>query len=137
MITAIDTNVLLDVFLPDPEYGRGSLNAVESCLADGALVICEIVYAELSCAFRKEKLLGGVLENAQISPQASEKRALWKAGELWKGYRESVEGKRDSIRRMVPDFLIGAHALLQADRLLTRDRGFYRRYFRNLKVMAP
>ena len=42
-----------------------------------------------------------------------------------------------AARRPVADLLVGAHALLQADRLLTRDRGFYRDYFRGLKVIEP
>jgi hypothetical protein len=37
----------------------------------------------------------------------------------------------------VPDFLVGAHALERADALLTRDRGFYRRYFKGLRIIEP
>jgi len=44
------------------------------------------------------------------------------------------EGRRD---RLIADFLVGAHALSRAERLLTRDRGFYRRYFENLSVLDP
>jgi len=55
------------------------------------------------------------------------------AGETWNVYRNSG-GKRD---RIITDFLIGAHALLKADRLLTRDRGFYRDYFKRLVILNP
>jgi len=53
------------------------------------------------------------------------------ASASWKKYRDRG-GRRD---RVAADFLIGAHALLQANRLLTRDRGFYRAYFSSLKVI--
>jgi predicted nucleic acid-binding protein len=56
------------------------------------------------------------------------------AGTLWQEYRRQARGARN---RIVSDYLIGAHALLRADTLLTRDRGFYRRYFSNLDVTDP
>ncbi|MGH8875259.1 MAG: type II toxin-antitoxin system VapC family toxin [Acidimicrobiia bacterium] len=54
-------------------------------------------------------------------------------GEAWGRYRRRA-GQR---RRLVADFLIAAHALHHADRLLTRDRGFYRSYFEDLEVLDP
>jgi predicted nucleic acid-binding protein len=51
MITAVDTNVLLDVFTDDPTFGAGSLAALRACLAEGSLVACDVVWAELIAAF--------------------------------------------------------------------------------------
>ena len=60
--------------------------------------------------------------------------AATRAGRLWRSFREAGGARR---RRIVPDFLIGAHALDRADALLTRDRSFYRRYFKGLRVIEP
>lgn len=66
MITAIDTNVLLDVFLPDPEFGAKSLETLKNCSQEGALVISEVVYTELACAFKEEKRLDDALQKSGI-----------------------------------------------------------------------
>jgi predicted nucleic acid-binding protein len=45
--------------------------------------------------------------------------------------------RRAVSRRVVADFLIGAHALVTCDRLLARDRGYYRDYFAGLRIIEP
>ena len=60
--------------------------------------------------------------------------AAVEAGRRWKAFRARGGPRRD---RVIADFLVGAHALLAADVLLTRDRGFYRSAFSGLRVMEP
>ena len=59
-----------------------------------------------------------------------------RAGEMQRRYRSARRGAPASPRT-VPDFLIGAHALLQCNGLITRDAGFFRDYFKGLKVIVP
>ncbi len=131
MITALDTNVLLDVFLPDKVYLNSSSELLRQAYDDGALVICRLVYAELVPQFVDRVKLDQALTqlNVQISPLDDEVAFL--AGTKWLEYR-SAGGSRE---RIISDFIIGAHALQRTDRFLTRDRGFYKTYFPNLKRM--
>lgn len=133
MITAVDTNVLLDVFGADPKFGEASAEAMRRCLGEGALVACEAVWAETATAFsNSDKFRRAMLDLAVAFETLSEEAAV-KAAEAWRRYR--LRGGQRS--RIASDFLIGSHALSAADRLLTRDQGFYRQYFAGLKVMDP
>jgi len=132
--TALDSSVLLDVLGADPAFGAKSRQALRSAYDAGALLACDVVWAEVRAhfptpeAFREAFALLGI-QFDPISSQAAEM-----AGSLW---RESRRGARAPRQRVIADFLIGAHALLQADALLTRDRGFYRTYFRELRLIDP
>lgn len=133
MITFVDTNILLDVFLPDPVHGESSSAALEKAFHEGSLMVNEIVYAELAPQFDTQKLLNDVLGKVGIQMVVADTEVAFSAGEAWKTYRRTG-GKRD---RIIVDFLIGAHAFLKADRLLTRDRGFYKDYFKKLVILNP
>lgn len=133
MITAIDTNVLIDVFGADKNFGLLSRDAIKKASYEGQIVACEVVWAEVASIFEKSEpcLKAMELIGAQFSPMSHE--ASLKAALAWRKYRQSG-GKRD---RIAADFLIGAHAFTEGFRLLTRDRGFYRSHFRTLKVWDP
>ena len=129
MITAVDTNVLLDVFRPHPEHGPQSLNRLLAAYDRGAVFVCDVVYAELVPFFRDRTLLNVALRevNAELSPIDSS--IAYEAGTRWMRYHRAG-GPRN---RIIADFLIGAHAVVAADTFLTRDRGFYATYFPELR----
>jgi len=133
VITAIDTNVLLDVFGADPKFAPASSEALRRCLKEGALVASEVVWAETATVFRDPEHFRDAMRKLLTSFSPMTEEAAIKAAEAWRRYRAGG-GPRS---RIAADFLIGAHALVTADRLLTRDRGFYRRYFAGLQVVDP
>jgi predicted nucleic acid-binding protein len=133
VITAVDTNVLLDVFANDPTHAARSLAALRSALVDGPLVACEVVFAEVAAAFAEPEAARRALEAVPVAFVPMTAAAAERAGDAWRAHRRGG-GPRD---RVIADFLVGAHAAEQADRLLTRDRGFHRAAFSALLILDP
>lgn len=133
MVTAVDTNVLIDVLRADPTFGVASREALRRCRSDGRLLACEVVWAELGAGVASDESLKRVLDAMALEFAAMDREASLEAGRAWRAYRQRG-GRRT---RIISDFLIGAHARRNAERLLTRDRGFYAEYFRGLKILDP
>lgn len=133
MITAVDTSVLLDLFGADPTFGLRSRQSVRSCLTEGHLIACEVVWAEVAGFFPSPAAVQDAMDRLGVAYSSIELDTALAASQVWKVYR-SQGGQRE---RIVADFLIGAHASSQAERLLTRDRGFYRTYFAGLRILDP
>jgi predicted nucleic acid-binding protein len=133
MITAIDTNILLDVLVPNEDFYEASVRALQDAAGEGSLVISDIVYAELCIHFEAQRECDAFLESNEIRVQALVREAHFFASRAWRTYRQQG-GKRT---RILADFLIGAHAQKQATRLLSRDRGFYRGLFPSLDLREP
>ncbi|WP_419163367.1 type II toxin-antitoxin system VapC family toxin [Candidatus Palauibacter sp.] len=128
MITAADTSVLLDVFLRDDRHGHTSRQWLREAYDAGALIICDVVYAELAPAFPDRHALDRTLREINVVVSAVDSHMAYDAGQRWGRYRQAG-GTR---ARIISDFLIGAHAVAAAERFLTRDRGFYSSYFPEL-----
>ncbi len=95
---------------------------------------CDVVWAEVRAPFASDEEFGAAAATLGVRFEPLSREAAEAAGRLW---RDSRQRRRDEGFRVVANFLIGAHALFHADALLTRDRGFYRRYFRGLKMLDP
>ena len=133
MITAVDTNVLIDIFTEDAEFAEHSAAAVREALARGVLVACEVVWAETAALFPEEAAFRNAVRTLGVVSMALTEESAMEAGRAWKRCR-AAGGARS---RVISDFLIGAHALRQCDGLLARDRGFYAKYFPALSVTDP
>lgn len=132
MPTAVDSSVLLDVLLDDPMYAERSEAALRKASKDGGLIISDVVIAELVPVLGNASIHAFLSDwGIQFTPSSVEIAAL--AGSMFKVYLERG-GKRG---RVVPDFLIAAHAQIHVGALLARDRGSYRDYFDKLTLIDP
>ena len=130
MITAVDSNILLDVFVPSDEFGPMSRVWLSNAYDMGAIIVCDIVYAELVPAFMDRGALDEALREVNAIVSRVDTDIAFEAGLRWSRYRQAG-GPR---KRIMSDFLIGAHAASAAEVFLTRDRGFYGTYFPELVI---
>ena len=132
MITAVDTSVLVAITKAEPDALEWT-DLLADAQADGDLVVCDVVAAEFFALVLDRAKFGRIFAGLGIgfSPTSLESAQL--AGHLFRQYRR-MGGPRGHL---VPDFLIGAHAQRQADRIAAIDRGYLRRYFPRLKVLRP
>jgi predicted nucleic acid-binding protein len=130
--TALDTSVILDVLTADAAWADASESALKSALLQGPLIIGECVLAEIAPALEVEGL-DQFLRDWKILFLPSTQESAREAGNMYRRYLMRTPKKT----RVLPDFLIGAHAHYHAGRLLARDRGYYRDYFTNLTLIEP
>ena len=132
MKTAVDSSVLFDIVKGAPGAAVAQV-ALEAALAQGSVCVCAVVVAELGRYFANEQDLCDFLGDCQIEHDPLSMASALEAARIMRGYARN-KGPRE---RVAPDFLIGAHAMRQADALLSCDANFFRHYFDGLTVLVP
>ena len=132
-MTLVDTNVLIDILSADPTWSAWSLGQLLRRSTEGALLINEVIYAELSTRIETEAELDSIISDLSVELERTPKHALFLAGKAFKQYR-AAGGTRTGV---LPDFFIGAHAEVAGLTILTRDARRYAQYFPDVKVVAP
>ena len=153
----LDTNIILDVLIPGEPFGKSSKQLLDRHLSKGKLILCEVVFAELAARFPSEEELASFLADTRMNLDYSNEKSLYTAGSRWAEYVRKNTKNRFSCGKcghafeatcprcravlakrlhVLADFLIGAHALVQADCILSRDLGVYKTYFKDLKVVG-
>lgn len=127
----VDSNVILDILTNDQRWLMWSSQALEDAAEQGPIFINSMIYAEISVRFDRIEDLDESLVDFQYLevPRA----ACFLAGKCFLKYRRSGGAKTSPL----PDFFVGAHAMVGGLPLLTRDRGRYQSYFPKLKIIAP
>ena len=129
----VDSNIILDIFLDDPNWADWSESALVKYSAHTKLYINSIVYAEVSIGFDRIEDLESSLNNGEFHMLEIPKEALFLAGKAFLKYRKGTGTKRTPL----PDFYIGAQAAILELDLITRDVSRYRTYFPSVKIISP
>lgn len=139
MRTAVDTNVISALWAVDSVTGRIA-DSLSKARNEGGVVISPTVYAELLAHPKmEEESVNSFLDETGIAPDFDLSKSVWvEAGRRFARYAERRRRSGGgSARRLLADFVIGAHALVLADRLMTLDSKRYERDFSDLKLLNP
>ena len=129
----VDSNVILDIFLDDPNWADWSESVLANYSLYETLYINSIVYTEVSIGFGKIEALESAIHKGGFQMLEIPKEALFLAGKVYLKYRKNKGIKRSPL----PDFYIGAHAAVLGIDLITRDIATCRVYFPTVKLICP
>jgi len=129
----VDSCILLDLFTNDPDWADWSENILGQYSQTNTLYINSIIYTEVSVGFKRIEEVEAAIEQAGIKVLEIPREALFLAGKVFLNYRKSKGTKHSTL----PDFYIGAHAIVSTFDLITRDISKFKTYFPNLNLIYP
>ncbi len=133
MITAVDTNILIDLFTGPEADAALADSALRNAASDDALLLSVVCYSEVAARFALRSNLDKFLDQLGVQVDDLDRETAFVAGRLYNQYRQ----RGGARTRILPDFLVAAHAQIHADRLLTRDKRFFTTTFPKLKAVSP
>jgi predicted nucleic acid-binding protein len=129
----VDSNVILDIFLDDPQWANWSERTLNRYGHDHKLLINPMIYTEVSIGFERIEEVEAAMTAAGFEMLPIPKEALFLAGKAFLQYRR----RRGAKSSPLPDFFIGAHAAVLGIDLITRDVSRYRTYFPTVNLITP
>ncbi|MBW1939864.1 MAG: PIN domain-containing protein [Deltaproteobacteria bacterium] len=127
------SNIILDVFLNDPNWAEWSESKLEKFSGITRLFINPVVYSEVSIGFKKIEEMESAINRSGFQMLDIPKEALFLAGKTFLKYRKNKGTKKSPL----PDFYIGAQAAIFDMDLITRDVSRYRTYFPTIRLISP
>jgi len=127
----VDTNIILDILGADTLFGPGSRQVVTECAEKGVLVINPVIFAEVGACLESLEELNALLPQDLFRRDDLPWEAAFLSGQAFSRYKRAGGQKK----RMLADFLIGAHAAVQGFDIITRDTGI-QKYFQ-INVINP
>ncbi len=129
----VDSCVLLDIFTDDPDWADWSEKMLIMYSQTNTLYINSIIYTEVSIGFNNIEEVELAVKEAGVKVLEIPREALFLAGKTFLKYKRNKGTKSSTL----PDFFIGAHAIVSSFNVLTRDIAKYKTYYPNLKLITP
>ncbi len=125
--------MLLDIFTDDPNWADWSEKILLQYSQTNTLYINSIIYTEVLIGFNNIEKVELAVKETGVKILEIPREALFLAGKTFLKYKRNKGTKNATL----PDFFIGAHAIISSFNLITRDITKYKTYYPNLKLIAP
>ncbi|MBA3472170.1 MAG: type II toxin-antitoxin system VapC family toxin [Rubrobacter sp.] len=136
----MDTGVFVALFAGDEEATPWAQRVLEEMVVRSVLAVSPAVYAELVAGERSPEMVEAFFSEKGIEVDWEIGREVWRtAGSRYGSYARDRKRRDDARpRRILADFLVGAHALHLGGRtLLTTDTRIFANRFPELRIVAP